>query len=132
MKGMIFLKTKNMIYIVMIFSIFILFTCSIICKANTVNYANSNIINTKEEQRKDPYDEKNEKQRGFKPTIIVQSFVFGAIVSTIVCVIIGFKHRPVKIAKNANQYLDTNSINITNGYDRFTNYTINKVPINKK
>lgn len=128
------MKMKYMIYIVITFSIFILFACSIICKADTINtrnYVNNNIY-TKEQQEKDIDDEKNDKQIGFKPTIIIQSFVFGAIVSTIVCIIIGFKHKPVKIAKNANQYLDTNSINITNGYDHFTNHTINKVPINRK
>lgn len=65
-------------------------------------------------------------------TIILQSLGFGAIASTIICVIIGFKHKPVKVSKNANQYLDKNSVNITNGYDYFTNYTVNKVPINNK
>lgn len=128
------IKMKYKRYIVIGFSVFILFACSIISKADTINtrnYENNNIY-TKEQQEKDIDDEKNNKQMGFKPTIIIQSFVFGAIVSTIICVIIGFKHKPVKIAKNANQYLDTNSINITNGYDCFTNYTINKVPINRK
>lgn len=65
-------------------------------------------------------------------TIIIQSLFFGVVVSTIICVIIALKHKPVKTSKNANQYLDENSINITNRYDNYIKYTITKIPLNNK
>lgn len=64
--------------------------------------------------------------------LIMKSAFIGFLVSTAICVFIWLKHKPVKIAKNATQYLNKDSVNITNSYDHFANSTMEKTPINRK
>lgn len=140
------MKKYKIIRIIIIMLIFVLYISPVICKANDKRNDNmkNNIelsvrdnINDKmedgiEDKSEEDIEDESEDSSSLIGTILMQSFALGAIASTIICVIIGFKHKPVKISKNANQYLDVNSINITNGYDHFTNYTITKIPLNNK
>lgn len=64
-------------------------------------------------------------------SIIIQSIIFGAIVATIVCVVVGFKHKPVKVSRYASEYLDKNTVNITRHSDDFVNRTVDKTPISR-
>lgn len=64
--------------------------------------------------------------------IIVKSILFGIIGSTIICVFIGLKHKNVKKAKNANEYVQKSTINIISANDQLSRYTIKKDPIYKK
>ena len=58
--------------------------------------------------------------------------LFGAVISTIVCILIFFKHKPVKKAQNANEYVDKKTVKITKRYDHFVNHTLTKTPIGRK
>lgn len=122
------MRRKNIIIYIII--AFVIFVYANISEANTTNIIRNDNTNIKAEQQKDV--NYKQKEYSFEPTMIIKYVAFSAIVSTVVCVIIGFKHKPVKNAQNANQYLDTDSVNITNGYDHFTKYTISKQPINRK
>lgn len=64
-------------------------------------------------------------------TMIIQGVVLGTVVATVACFIIWMKHRPVKVATHANQYLDKNTVEITDGYDHFVNSNVEKWSINK-
>lgn len=59
-------------------------------------------------------------------TIILQSCTLGILVATLFCIIMLIKHKPVKEAKNADYYLNVNSLDITNRYDKFVDYKIDK------
>lgn len=50
----------------------------------------------------------------------------GFIVASVVCGIVAMKHKPVKTAKTANNYLDKNKVNITKREDFFVNSTVTK------
>lgn len=64
-------------------------------------------------------------------TMIIQGVVLGIVVASIVCVIVGMKHKPVKQATHANQYIKKETVNITDGYDHFVNSNVEKWSINK-
>lgn len=61
---------------------------------------------------------------------ILQSLVLAAIVASVICFIEWSKHKPVKIARHANNYIDKNTIKITVSNDRFVNHEITKTPLN--
>ena len=52
--------------------------------------------------------------------------VAGLVIATGVCIVVAMKHKPVKIAKMANNYIDKRSIDITKRQDFFVNSTITK------
>lgn len=59
--------------------------------------------------------------------IILRSVLFGFIIATSFCVFVWIKHKPVHLEKNANKYLDTSTIHITNSYDHYiSSYTEQK------
>ncbi len=60
---------------------------------------------------------------------ILLALLFGFFVATIASIIIYAKHKPVKVAKNANNYLNRNSVDITERHDRFVNHTLTKSKI---
>ena len=64
-------------------------------------------------------------------TMIIQGIVLGVVVASIVCVIVGMKHRPVKEATHANQYINKATVKITNRHDQFVNSNIEKWSVNK-
>lgn len=64
-------------------------------------------------------------------TMLIQGVVIGIVVASIICLIVGFKHKPVKKAIHANQYIDRNSVNITESYDHFVNSNIERTAINR-
>lgn len=51
--------------------------------------------------------------------LIFRSTLFGFIIATVFCVFVCIKHKPVHLAPNANKYLNTHTINITNSYDHY-------------
>lgn len=64
-------------------------------------------------------------------TMIIQGVILGAVVASIVCLIVGFKHKPVKKAVHANQYINKNSVEITERHDRFVNSNVDRTAINR-
>lgn len=66
---------------------------------------------------------KEERNIGFE---IIKAAGISFFCSTILCIIIVSKHKPVKIAKTANNYLDENRIDITRRDDIFIEATVDK------
>ena len=60
------------------------------------------------------------------PKIVGISLASGAIFSSLVCGIIVSKHKPVKVARAANNYLDKNKVSITRREDFFVRSTTDK------
>lgn len=58
--------------------------------------------------------------------MIVAGMVAGLIIATGVCIIIAMKHKPVKTAKVAYNYLDKRSIDITKRQEFFVSSTVTK------
>lgn len=63
--------------------------------------------------------------------LVLRSMLWGFIIATISCAFIWLKHKPVHIARNANTYLDSKSIHITNSYDHFINSNLIKKDLYK-
>lgn len=64
-------------------------------------------------------------------TMIIQGIILGTVVASIVCFIVWMKHKPVKVATHANQYLNKSTVKITDQYDHFVNSNVEKWSINK-
>lgn len=64
-------------------------------------------------------------------SLIIKSLVFAVILATVLCGIIWLKHKPVHLAKDANKYLDTKTLNITNSYDHYIRSETKKTAINQ-
>lgn len=58
--------------------------------------------------------------------VILKASGISFIISTVVCAIIVSKHKPVKAAKTANNYLNENRASITKRDDIFISSTIDK------
>lgn len=67
---------------------------------------------------------------GLRNTIL-SALLCGFIVATFFCIIVWLKHKPVHVAKNANQYLDTSTINITKSYDHYVSSNTEKKALYK-
>ena len=63
-------------------------------------------------------------------SLIINSIVSAAVLATVLCGIIWVKHKPVHLAKDANNYLDSNAINITNRYDHYVRTETKKTALN--
>ena len=55
-------------------------------------------------------------------------FIISIIISSIFCAAKSFKHKPVKISNNANDYLDSSSFKVTNRNDNFINSNTIRIP----
>lgn len=74
----------------------------------------------------------NERQEKDKTKNIFISAGIGAAVSTIICFFIGLSHRPVKTAKTANNYVEQNSIDITDRNDELYDSVVNRTARSNK
>ena len=63
-------------------------------------------------------------------SLIINSIVSAAVLATVLCGIIWVKHKPVHLAKDANNYLDSNAINITNRYEHYVRTETKKTALN--
>ncbi|MBQ3408067.1 MAG: hypothetical protein IJH12_02535 [Clostridia bacterium] len=60
------------------------------------------------------------------PKIVGIAILCGIVLSSIICAILVSKHKPVKVARTANNYLDKNKVSITRREDFFIRSTIDK------
>ncbi len=59
-------------------------------------------------------------------SVILKASGISFIIATIICTIIIYKHKPVKVARTANNYLNESKINITTKEDIFLSSTVDK------
>ena len=89
---------------------------------NSININSTSTVTT---QDTSSYSDDNS-SLGFV-NLILRSVLLGFIIATSFCVFVWIKHKPVHLAKNANKYLDTSTIHITNSYDHYiSSYTEKK------
>lgn len=74
----------------------------------------------------------NERQEKDRTKNIFISVGIGAAASTTICFFIGLSHKPVKTAKTANNYIEENSIDITDREDQFYDSVVNRTAKSNK
>lgn len=129
---------KRKLLIICITGLIMFFMCAIKSNVMADSYNNqknsvsrsykNELSNTKKSSEKEEYDIDTKLN---VTALIMKSAFIGLLVATVICVFIWLKHKPVKIAKNATQYLNQDSVNITNSYDRFSRTAVEKMPINR-
>lgn len=85
----------------------------------------SNVTYTSSDTKDDSVS-KTLKERKNSPKIIGVAIIGGVLVSSLVCGILVSKHKPVKVARAANSYLDNSRANITRSDDFFMRSSIDK------
>lgn len=89
---------------------------------NSININSTSTVTTQDTSS----DSDDNSSLGFV-NLILRSVLLGFIIATSFCVFVWIKHKPVHLAKNANKYLDTSTIHITNSYDHYiSSYTEKK------
>lgn len=100
----------------------------ILFENNSIAYRNSR--NIEEKTTANTYHEKETKNtlQEYKniPKIITVAIVGGMAFSSIICGVFVAKHKPVKEAKAANNYLNRNKVSFTRREDFFIKSTIDK------
>lgn len=89
---------------------------------NSININSTSTVTTQDTSS----DSDDTSSLGFV-NLILRAVLFGFIIATSFCIFVWIKHKPVRLAKNANKYLDTSTIHITNSYDHYiSSYTEKK------
>ena len=89
---------------------------------NSININSTSTVTTQDTSS----DSDDTSSLGFV-NLILRAVLLGFIIATSFCVFVWIKHKPVHLAKNANKYLDTSTIHITNSYDHYiSSYTEKK------
>lgn len=89
---------------------------------NSININSTSTVTTQDTSS----DSDDTSSLGFV-NLILRSVLLGFIIATSFCIFVWIKHKPVRLEKNANKYLDTSTINITNSYDHYiSSYTEKK------
>ena len=89
---------------------------------NSININSTSTVTTQDTSS----DSDDTSSLGFV-NLILRAVLLGFIIATSFCIFVWIKHRPVRLAKNANKYLDTSTIHITNSYDHYiSSYTEKK------
>lgn len=97
--------------------------CVAVCLGNKTN---AYIRREETNNVKSSAEKINERQEKDKTKSIFISVGIGAAASTIICFFIGLSHKPVKTAKAANNYIERNSIDITDREDQFYDSVVNR------
>ncbi len=93
---------------------------------NSININSTSTVTTQDTSS----DSDDTSSLGFV-NLILRAVLFGFIIATSFCIFVWIKHKPVRLAKNANKYLDTSTIHITNSYDHYISSYIEKKAIYK-
>jgi len=104
----------------------------IICSMSKFSYAylrsdssNSSTTNNTSTSSNKTASEALKKEKSIPKTVGI-SIASGVIFSSLVCGVIVSKHKPVKVAKTANNYLDKNKVSITRREDFFVRSTTDR------
>ena len=115
---------------IIIFSIFIALICGVLLLAS-----NNSLAYMKSENDNASYPSSNTKDGSVKKTlkkeknmtkISIIAIGGGALFSSLICGILASKHKPVRVARAANNYLDSNRVSITRREDFFMRSSIDK------
>ena len=111
---------------IIIFSIIFSFVfCIFTSKSLAYTYTENNVTYTRSDTKDNSVSKTLKKEKN-KAKIIGVAIIVGVLVSSLVCGIIVSKHKPVKVARTANSYLDNNRVNITRSEDFYMRSSIDK------
>ncbi|MBR2704210.1 MAG: hypothetical protein IKE91_01940 [Clostridia bacterium] len=115
------------IILVGIFSILLCFTLFISSnKSVAYTYTENNVTYTRSDPKENSVSKTLKKEKN-NTKIIIIAIIGGVLVSSIVCGILASRHKPVKVARAANSYLDSDRVNITRRDDFYMRSSVDKM-----
>ena len=115
---------------IMLFSVFVTLICSVLLLSSNSSFAylksGDDNASYPSSNTKDDSAKKALKKEKNMTKISMISIGGGALASSLICGILVSKHKPVRVARAANNYLDNNRVNITRREDFFMRSSIDK------
>ncbi len=113
-----------------IISTFILLLCGILFSSSKslayVKSGDENVVYTSSNTKDDSVKKTLKKEKNMTKISVI-AIGGGILVSSLVCGILVSLHKPVRVARNARNYLDNNRIDITRRDDFFTRSSTDKI-----
>lgn len=113
-----------------IISTFILLLCGILFSSSKslayVKSSDENVVYTSSNTKDDSVKKTLKKEKNMTKISVI-AIGGGILVSSLVCGILVSLHKPVRVARNARNYLDNNRIDITRRDDFFTRSSTDKI-----
>ncbi len=114
---------------IIIFSICTTLFCCVLLisgnKSRAYTYTENNVTYTRSDTKDNSVSKSLKKEKN-NTKIVLFSTMGGVLISSIICGILVSKHKPVRVARAANNYLDNNRVNITRSEDFFMRSSIDK------
>ena len=115
--------------IILVSTLFFILSCVLFLSSNSsfayVKSENENITYTSSDTKDDSVKKALKKEKNMTKITLI-AIGGGILTSSLVCGILVSKHKPVRVARAAKNYLDNNRINITRREDFFMRSSVDK------
>lgn len=95
-------------------------------KSMAYTYTENNVTYTRSDTKNDTAKKALKKEKNTGRMIFI-GIIGGVLSASIICGILVSKHKPVRVARAANNYLDNNRVTITRSEDFFKRSSIDKL-----